>query len=53
MNTTQPTTNETSNIATLPATPKPQTSREVIQANPTLPELEPIHASANAEVSLL
>lgn len=27
------TTNETSNIATLPATPKPQTSREVIQAN--------------------
>jgi len=33
MNTTQPTTNETSNIATLPATPKPQTSREVIQAN--------------------
>ncbi len=33
MNTTQPTTNETSNIATLPAAPKPQTSREVIQAN--------------------
>ncbi len=33
MNTTQPNTNETSNIATLPAAPKPQTSREVIQAN--------------------
>ena len=33
MNTTQPTTNETSNIATLPTAPKPQTSREVIQAN--------------------
>ncbi len=33
MNSTQPTTNETSNIATLPAAPKPQTSREVIQAN--------------------
>ena len=33
MSTTQPTTNETSNIATLPAAPKPQTSREVIQAN--------------------
>ena len=30
---TNATTNETSNIATLPATPKPQTSREVIQAN--------------------
>ena len=27
------TTNETRNIATLPAAPKPQTSREVIQAN--------------------
>ncbi len=27
------TTNETSSIATMPATPKPQTSREVIQAN--------------------
>ena len=27
------TTNESNNIATLPATPKPQTSREVIQAN--------------------
>ena len=36
MNTTQSnnaTTNKTSNIATLPSSPKPQTSREVIQAN--------------------
>ena len=34
MNTTQNTTEATtSNIATLPTTPKPQTSREVIQAN--------------------
>jgi hypothetical protein len=34
MNTTQSSTEATtSNIATLPATPKPQTSREVIQAN--------------------
>ena len=30
---TNATTNETSNIATLPTAPKPQTSREVIQAN--------------------
>lgn len=33
MNPTQPATNETSNIAALSAAPKPQTSREVIQAN--------------------
>ena len=33
MNTTEATT---SNIATLPAAPKPQTSREVIQANVNL-----------------
>ena len=30
---TNATTNETSNIATMPATPKPQTSKEVIAAN--------------------
>ncbi len=30
---TNATTTDTSNVATLPAVPKPQTSREAIQAN--------------------